>query len=149
MALATYTSTVWANQQPKGVHTGNMSAGGQIIWGATSTVGDVAFLCRVPHGASIVSLEEDHTTGATTQVLKFGFDRGIAAGGAGNRSCVATNCAQATVNRRNANGFSALQISLSDADPVRYATLTAQVVSGTTTTSLIVNFTLTFRADGT
>lgn len=148
MATATYTSTVWANQQPKGVHTGEMSTSGQIVWTATSTVGDVAFLCKVPHGAFITELVEDHTTGASTQVLKFGFDRGVAAGGGGNRSCLIASGAQATVNRRSVNGFTGLQISVSDADPNRWVTLTAQVVSGTTTTSLFVNFILNFRADG-
>ena len=149
MAVATYTSTVWANQQPKGVHTGDMSVGGQIAWGATSTVGDVAFLCRVPHGASIVDFIEDHTANASTQVVKFGFDRGIAAGGAGNRSCLIASGAEATVNRKSVQGFTFLPISVSDVDPNRWATLTAQVVSGTTTTSLIISWQLSYRADGT
>src|SRR5438128_1841872 len=80
MALATYTSTVWANQQPKGIHVGDMSTSGQILWGATSTVGDVAFLCKIPHGAVIADFMEDHTTGATAQGIKFGFDRRKAKG---------------------------------------------------------------------
>ena len=98
MAVATYTSTVF-NNMPKGVHAGNMSVSGQLLWGATSTVGDIGFLCRVPHGARIVDLAELHSTGATAQALSFGFDRGIAAGGGANYSCLIASGAQATMNR--------------------------------------------------
>lgn len=146
MALSTYTSTVWTNT-PKAVHIGSNSVSGQIMWTATSTVGDVAFLAKIPHGATIVDLIEDHSTGATAQALKFGLDRGVAAGGAGNRSIFIAAGAQATVNRRSVVGIP-VTVSVSDTDANRYATLTAQVASGTTTTSLVVNFTVIYRTDG-
>src|SRR5229473_7230113 len=141
MALATYTSTVYKNNQPKYIHAGMGGQSGQITWGATSTVGDIGFLCKIPHGAKIVDFGEFHTTGATAQGLSFGFDRGIAAGGAGNSSCLVASGAQATMNRMSfaasaRTGNAPVLISLSDLDPVRYATLTAKVESGTTTTSL-------------
>lgn len=147
MALATYTCTVF-NNSPKFHPIGNLAVNGTLMWGATSTVGDVAFLCKVPHGAKILDLSERHSTGATTQTLDFGFDRGVVAGGAGNASCLISGGAQATKNSWNFNG-GPLTISLSDLDPVRYAILTAKVASGTTTTSLVIeNFVMSYRFDG-
>lgn len=153
MATATYTSSVYKNNTPKFLQTGNVTVSGQLAWGATSTVGDIGFLAKVPHGAQIVDFYELHTTGAASQALSFGFDKGIAAGGAGNLSCLVSSGAQATMNRLSlANspntGNAPLQLSLSDLDPVRYCTLQAKLESGTTTTSLFVNFCLTYRFDG-
>ncbi len=154
MAVATYTCTIF-NNAPKGVHAGTQSVSGTLAWGATSTVGDIGFLCKVPHGAKIVDLIEYHTTGAATQALSFGLDRGVANGGAGNLSCFIASGAQASTGNRLAlgNGPTAthkapIQVSLSDLDPVRYAILCAKVESGTTTTSLFVSFTLSYRIDG-
>ena len=152
MATATYTSTVFDNS-PKFTHLGDVTVTGQVAWSATSTVGDIGFLAKIPHGAKIVDFAEYHTTGATAQALSFGFDRGIAAGGAGNASCLMASGAQATMNRLSFatspnTGNAPVSISLSDLDPVRYAILTAKIESGTTTTSLFVNFTLTYRFDG-
>lgn len=152
MATATYTSTVFDNT-PKFSHIGDVTVTGQVAWTATSTVGDIGFLAKIPTGAKIVDFAEYHTTGASSQALSFGFDRGIAAGGAGNQSCLFSAGAQATMNRMSFAsspnpGNAPITISLSDLDPVRYAILTAKVESGTTTTSLFVNFTLTYRFDG-
>lgn len=147
MALSTYTCTTWLNS-PKAVEIGNSSVSGQLMWTATSTVGDVALLCKIPHGATIVDVIEDHSTGASSQALKFGLDRGAVGGGAGNRSCFIAAGAQATVNRRSVVGLP-VTVSVSDLDTLRYASLVAQVASGTTTTSLVVNFTIVYRTDGT
>jgi hypothetical protein len=152
MATATYTSTIYDNS-PKFTHIGNVTVSGQVAWSATSTVADIGFLAKVPHGAQIVDFYEFHTTGATAQALSFGFDRGIAAGGGGNSSCLVASGAQATMNRLSLvaspnAGNAPVQISLSDLDPVRYAVLVAKIESGTTTTSLFVNFCLTYRFDG-
>jgi hypothetical protein len=152
MATATYTCTIF-NNTPKFQHIADQSVSGQLMWTATSTVGDIGFLCKVPHGAKIVGFYEYHTTGAASQALSFGFDRGIASGGAGNASCLISSGAQATMNRfslatsPNA-GNAPIQISVSDTDPLRYAILVAKVESGTTTTSLFVNFSVTYRMDG-
>jgi hypothetical protein len=155
MATATYTSTVFKHNAAKNIHIGTQTVSGQLAWGATSTVGDVGFLARVPHGAKIVDFIEYHTTGATAQALSFGFDRGVVAGGAGNASVLLGSAAQATANRVGAGlftdavgGNAPLQLSLSDTDPNRYAILTAKIESGTTTTSLFVNFILSYRMDG-
>lgn len=144
--MATYTSTVF-NNVPKYFQIGNLSQGGTVMFGAASSVGDVVFLAKVPNGAKIVDFAEWHTTGATAQGISFGFDRGIAAGGGGDASCLVASGAQATRNNWNMRN-APLTISLSDLDPVRYAILIGKVESGTATTSLMVNFNLTHRSDG-
>lgn len=146
MATATYTCTVY-NAQPKQHAYAGDEVNGSLMWSAASTVGDIAFLCRVPHGAIITDFAERHSTGATAQALSFGFDKGIAAGGGGNASVLIASGAQAARNVWT-YGSGPIKISLSDLDPVRYATLIAKVESGTTTTSLYIkNFTLSYRTD--
>lgn len=149
MAAATYTSTLWANT-PKAIQAGVSSVSGQLSgWGATkSTVGDVGFLCKVPHGATIIDIIVDHSTGATAQALSYGLTSGAAAGGGANLSCFVASGAQATMLRRSVIG-GVQTVSVSDADPNRYATFACLVESGTTTTSLVVNFTIYYRTDGT
>lgn len=146
MAVGTYTCTVF-NSQPKMVHAGVVSVSGTFNYGTTaSTVGDVIFLAKIPHGANFVNLETDHTTGASTQVLSYGLASG-GPGGSATYSCFIASGNQATLNRRNVLGVPA-QISVSDNDPNRYGIFAAKVESGTTTTSLIINFVLTYRTDG-
>lgn len=156
MATATYTASTFKNNVAKVLPAGDMSVQGSLMWGATSTVGDVAFLCKIPHGAEIVDLWEYHTTGAATQVLKFGLSKGVAAGGGGALSCFVSGGAQATMNRFTYANWKAaspgnampMTVSVSDTDTVRYSTLHAQIASGTTTTSLKVYFSITYRMDG-
>lgn len=145
MATATYTCTTW-NNVPKAVHVGTVSVSGNLMWTATSTVADIGYLAKIPHGAKIVDFVEDHSTGATAQGLSFGFDRGIAAGGGANLSILIASGAQATKNRLSVIGLPPT-ISVSDLDPNKWVTLCAKVESGTTTTSLLINFTITYRTD--
>lgn len=144
--MATFTSTVYANLQPKVVHAGNQAITGSFTQAIASSAGDVYFLCRVPHGATIVDFIEDHTTGATATGVSFGLSKGVAAGGGGSISCFIAAGAISTVNRRSVVG-APITVSLSDLDPVRYAALTASPTSGTQTTSLIINFTLIYKMD--
>lgn len=146
MTVATYTSTL-QTATPKAPHIGDCSVAINFIWPATSTVGDVLLMAKIPQGARILDLVEDHSTGATTQALSFGFDRGIAAGGAGNFSILIASGAQATKNRLSVLGLPPI-ISVSDADPQRFAWFACKVESGTTTTSLVVNAVLTYTMDG-
>ena len=53
MATATYTCTTF-NSLPKYNHTGVQSVSGSVVATATSTVGDVFFLAKIPHGAKFV-----------------------------------------------------------------------------------------------
>lgn len=154
MTASTYTSTVF-NASPKGHHIGNLTVSGQGQWthpvGTPGSAGDVLFLAKVPHGAKIVDFYEFHSNGQTAAVLDFGFDRGIASGGAGNLSCLVSGGALATMNRLSlaaAPSNTPVTISLSDLDPVRYAVLACKAVSGTFTITVSVNFCLTYRFDG-
>lgn len=147
MAVATYTSTTFANVQPKNLVSGDQSVSGQVAWTATSTVGDVAFLCKIPAGAVVVDIIEDHTTGATAQGLSFGLASG-GPGGSATFSCYIASGAQATMNRRSVLGSQTIVVSLSANDPTGYGIVACKVESGTTTTSLIVNFTVIYRMDG-
>lgn len=149
MTAATYTCSVFDNM-PKAVHAGDQTVGGKITLGAIS-VTDVIFLAKVPHGARIVEFREYHSNGQTAAVLDFGFTRGIAAGGAGNLSCLISGGALATMNRMSyaaSPSGGPIQISLSDADPVRYTALAALAVSGTFTISVSLAWSLTYRMDG-
>jgi hypothetical protein len=144
--MATYTSTVFS-AQPKAFMDGRLnSVGGSITLPAASSVGDVVFLCRIPHGAQVIDFWEDHTTGATAQGLDFGFAKGGAAGGAASLSALISGGAQATKNRLNVLGRVAA-VSVSDNDPQRWGILAAKVASGSATTSLKVNFSVLYRTD--
>lgn len=145
MPVATYTCTIF-NNAPRAIHAGVNAVSGQFMWTATSTVGDVCFLAKIPHGATIIDLCVDHSTGATAQGLSYGLTRGAAAGGGANLSCFIASGAQATILRKTVLGLP-VQVSVSDLDPLRYGEFTAKVESGTTTTSLVVNFTIMYRMD--
>ena len=145
MATATYTSTVFLNNQPKAVHAGVNSVSGSVMATAASTVGDVFFLAKIPHGAKFVDMQVDHTTGATTQALSYGLAVG-GPGGTATYSCFIASGAQATILRKTVLGVPA-DISVSDAASDRYGILAAKVESGSPTTSLIVNFIFSYRMD--
>ena len=149
MALSTYTATTYA-AQPKYTEIGVIEVSGKVQWTAAGTLGDVLYLCKVPNGARIVDLKEYHSNGETALGLDWGFNRGIAAGGGANASCLISGGAVATMNRMS---FAAsptsgpLQISLSDLDPTGFAVLIAKAVSGTATISTSVAFSLMYRFD--
>lgn len=148
MTVATYTSTTYLNDLPKELHAGNVTIGGKAQWTAAGTLSDIIFLAKVPHGAQIVDFYEYHTNGQTAAVIDFGFDRGIASGGAGNASCLVSGGALATMNRLSlaaAPSHVPVAISLSDTDPVRYAVLQGKAVSGTFTLTVSVAWSLTYR----
>lgn len=145
--MATYTSTVFVNNQAKSAHVGVISVSGQINLGASaSSNGDVLFLAKIPHGASYVSIEADHTTGATTQALSYGLASGGPAGSATFSCFIASGAQGSTILRKNVVGVPD-RVSCSDADVNRYGILAAKVESGTATTSLIVNFVFSYRMD--
>lgn len=145
--MATYTSTVFANQNAKGEHVGVQVVRGQFNTGATaSSAGDIVFLAKIPHGAQIVDLVADHTSGSTALGISYGLASGGPAGSA-TFSCYVASGAQATKLRLSVLGLPAI-ISCSDNDPNRYGILSAKLVeAGTGTTSTIINFILTFTND--
>ncbi len=150
MATSTYTCSIFANQ-PKYQEKNNTTVDGFVQWTAAGTVGDILFCAKVPHGAKIVDFMEYHSNGQTAAAIDWGFNKGIAAGGGANASCLISGGAVATMNRMSyaaspTNG--PLRISLSDADPVRYAVLIGKAASGTFTITVSVAFSLTYRFDG-
>ncbi len=150
MAVSTYTSSVWEKFPPAAPHIGNKTVQGKMQWTAAGTVGDILWMAKVPHGARIIDFAEYHSNGQTAAAISFGFDRGIAAGGGGNKSCLMASGAVATMNRfsfATAPSGLPLQISLSDTDPLRYATLVGLAESGTFTISVSVTFSLTYSMD--
>lgn len=147
MAVATYTSTTFINNQPINVHNANVSISGQLAWTAAHTVADVGFLCKIPHGAVIVDFVEDHTTGATSCGISFGLAKG-GPGGSATFSCFIAEGQQAVMNRRSVMGSQSVVVSCSADDPDRWGILAAKTVNGTTTTSLIINWSVTYRMYG-
>jgi hypothetical protein len=143
--MATYTCTTF-NQPAKYNATGVQSVSGSVMATAASSVGDVFFLAKIPHGAKFVSIEADHTTGATAQALSYGYATGGAAGGGASFSVFIASGAQATLLRKNVAGIPA-DVSVSDSSVVRYGILAAKVDAATATTSLIVNFVFNYRMD--
>ncbi len=148
MAVATYTATTF-NSTPKDLQTGLQTVGGRAQWTAAGTVGDIVFLAKVPHGSTIIDFHEYHTSGQTAAALSFGFDRGIAAGGAGNASILIASGAIATENKMlYANTPGPVTISLSDFDPVRYAILQAKAESGTLTITVSFGWSIQYHKSG-
>lgn len=150
MAATTYTSTVFTNNAPTQRHTGNTTVAGQYSSGATAhCITDVIFLAKIPHGAQIVEFAVDHSTSETSLGIQYGFASGISTGGP-QLSILAAELQKATIIRKNlqfASGTDALRVSCSVSDPARYGIFSAAIVTGSCTTSLIINFSITYRCD--
>lgn len=148
MATQTLTTSTFMNP-PKAVHAGlNSVAGSFNSVSNFASVGDTLFLCKIPHGAQIVSFEEDHSSGASTCVFQSGLSTGGPNGQATLSAFVSAGI-QNVVNRAQA-GSIPLNVSNSDLDPNRFGILsmTATAASATSTTSIIVNWRVTYRTDG-
>lgn len=148
MAVRTLTCSVFDAIPKAGGEMGVISISGKYTGDATAyTIGDTILLAKIPHGAKYVSCEFDHSTGATAFGVDYGFSKGGASGGGASLSALVTAGAQATILRKTVLGIPA-DISVSDNDVNRYGILAATCVSGTTTTSLVINFTYCYRTDG-
>lgn len=150
MATTTYTATTF-NNVPKQVHAGVTSVSGSYNAGATVTsLGDVVFLAKIPHGATIIDLVVDTSTGETACGTDFGLSKGYDVGGGVSHSCFVTAVAQATVSRlavRRAAGLGPFRVSCSDSDPVRYGIFSCKPSTGSASASFMVNFSITYRCD--
>lgn len=144
--MATYTATTFANQPRANLSGGFNVVGGSFMLPAASSVGDVVYLARIPHGAQVIDMWEDHTTGATAQGLDFGWAKGGADGGGASFSALISGGAQATRNRLGLLGIPAV-VSVSDNDAQRWGVLACKVASGSATTSLKINFYAMYRTD--
>lgn len=143
--MATYTCTTF-NAQPKQVHAGVNSVSGVVTIGPASSVGDIVFLAKVPHGAKYVHIQADHTSGAAAMGVDYGLSTG-GPGGAATLSCYISAGATNTVLTKNVAGIPA-DVSNSDTDPNRFGILSAKVASGSMTVSLQIAFVFTYRVDG-
>ena len=146
--MATYTASLFANT-PKGIHAGVNSIVVNYQSGTlTSSAGDVIFLGKIPHGARIIEVIEDHSTDATAHAIDIGLATGGAAGGGAMLSLFVKAGAQATKNRLNVLGIPPV-VSVSDGDPNRYGILAAKcAVTGTATISLMLNVAVMYTTDG-
>lgn len=152
MASTTYTATTFTNLQPKQNATGNQTVSGQFKSGANVlSAGDVIFLAKIPHGARIVEFAVDHSTSETNLGVDYGMETGGSiAGGGADLSQFATALARATIirhNLRRASGNDGYVVSVSDSSAVRYGIFACKPVSGSASTSFIVNFSITYRCD--
>lgn len=155
--MATYVSNNYTVTPPKNVEKGDQSQSGQYNSAAqVVTSADIIQLAKIPHGATVVSFTEDHSTGATQMALKYGFARiggdGTHTGTAGTlltgrASLIIATCNQAAKNRESVVGGLPITISVTDLDPLRYADLIAVSAGTTPTTSLIINFVVFYRMD--
>jgi hypothetical protein len=144
--MATYSCSVMT-EQPRRVHAGGNWVHGQINLGASaSSAGDILFLAKIPNGAVITDVRVDHSTGATAQGVSYGLANGGTAGGVSTLSAFIASGAQAT-NLYAAAGALPYRISCSDNDTLQYGIFAAKVESGTSTTSLIVNFRVGYQVD--
>ena len=150
MAVATYTSTVFANNQPKRVHAGEVTVSGQWVAAAAATVGDVVWLAKIPHGAIVTEFAVNHSATVTTFAVDYGLASGVKAGGGAQLSIFATALAKATIirkNLQNVTGTDNVQISCSVSDPGRYGIFAAKIGTNSATNLPIINFSITYRND--
>jgi hypothetical protein len=149
--MATLTSTVFEKNQPKHVHKGNVTVSGQWAAAVAASTGDIVFLAKIPHGATIVEFAVDHSSSGTLLGCDYGLASGLKAGGGAQMSIFATALAKATIirkNLQNAQGVDNIQISCSASDPGRYGIFAAKIgTSGTTLDKPIINFSITYRND--
>lgn len=150
MATATYTATTF-NNTPKQIYKGVANVSGSYNAGATVTsLGDVIFLAKIPHGAVIMEINVDHSSGETATGVDYGLARGHDNGGASSLSCFTSALALATVGRitvRRAAGLGPQRVSCSDLDPIRYGIFAAVPRTGSASVSLMINFSITYRSD--
>lgn len=150
MATTTYTATTF-NNPPKQVHAGMVNVSGTYNAGAAVTsLGDVVFLAKIPHGATIVDLMIDTSSGETAVTTDVGLAKGYDVGGGVSMSCFVSGVAMATVTRlavRRAAGLGPFRISCSDSDPVRYGIFACKPAATSASASYMVNFSITYRCD--
>lgn len=146
--MATYTASLFANT-PKALHAGVTAINVNYQSGAvTASAGDVIFLAKIPHGARILEVIEDHSTDATAHAVDIGLATGGAAGGGAHLSLFVKAGAQATKNRLNVLGIPPV-VSVSDGDAGRYGILSCKTAAtGTGTVSLMLNVTVLYTCDG-
>ncbi len=146
--MTTYTADAFL-ALPKAVHVGVNHIHAQFSFaGEASQVsaGDIVLLARLPHGATIVEVAEDHTTGASTAVVDVGLLTGAEDGGGSSLSAFVAAAGKGTVNRRAT--VAPYSVSVSDSAAARYGVLAAKIASiGTATSVCAINVSVLYRLD--
>ena len=150
MATATYTATTF-NNPPRQLHAGVNHVSGTYNAGTVVTsLGDVIFLAKIPHGATILDILVDHSVNETACGVDYGLAKGHDNTGNASLSCFVSALATATISRntiRRGAGLGPQRVSVSDLDPVRYGIFACKPATGSASTSLMVNFSITYRMD--
>ena len=142
MAVATLTSSVFANNPPRDLHSGLQAVYGSINT-ATRTIGDIIFLAKLPNGAQVLEILESHSTAETSLGISFGLAKGTETGGGASHSAFMAN-SDANVVNRYAKVEIPIKVSLSASDITGYGIFCAKIGAGTATTSFQINFTVTY-----
>lgn len=129
-----------------------LNTGATVISASTTPV----FLCKIPHGATVLDYKVHHSTGATACAADYGYSGGGVPSANATLSAFGTAQAQAAYNSANKGPASTAQftagvpqkISLSDDAQPRYTYFTGKYGTATGTTSLIIQGTLTYTMDG-
>lgn len=157
MATITLTaSTLSVSSPAKATEKNTVTVGFFLNTGATAISASTTpvFLCKIPHGATVLDYKVHHSTGATACAADYGYSGGGVP--TATYSAFGTAQAQAAYNVANkgpaATGqFTAgipQKISLSDDAQPRYTYFTGKYGTATGTTSLIIQGTLTYTMDG-
>lgn len=136
--MATLTSTAAASGVPiKANHVGVQAASVSYNSGATafSASATTVLLVKVPHGARVVGILQNHSTGAATSPMDIGVDSSL--------SKFATALTQGAASIAMAN--LPYDVSVSDDATSRFKYIKGTVTVGTTTASLIVNMTVLYH----
>lgn len=145
--MATYSSSVMTNQ-PRRVHAGVNGVWGTFQMPSTTatSAGDIIQLAKIPTGARIIGVACDHSSGSTALGVSYGLATGTTVGGGASYSAFVSSGAQAT-NLVALAGSLPFTVSVSDSDPNKYGIFAAKIESGTMTTSVLVNFRVTYEVD--
>ncbi len=145
--MATYSSSVMTNQ-PRRVHAGVNGVWGTFQMAGTTptSAGDIIFLAKIPTGARIIGVACDHSSGSTALGVSYGLATGTTTGGGASYSAFVASGAQAT-NLVALAGSLPFTVSVSDNDPNKYGIFSAKIESGTMTSSVVMNFRVTYEVD--
>ena len=146
--MAEYTATTYMNPAKK-MNSGVNVIAVQYAWGAvTGSIGDVVLLAKIPHGARIVDMWEDHTTAQTALAISFGLKTG-GPGGSATIALLGSALAKGTKNRIALGSGLVPLVSVSDASGDRFGVLQAQLASGSVTmVDAVINFNCMYITDG-
>lgn len=103
--MATITATLAKSFSPvRSVHAGMNGISAKFNTGArvtSASASQVILLCKLPVGATVVDLHENHSSGAASRPLNFGIRDGRST--SLTAEAIASNVAQAQVNRGGLN----------------------------------------------